>query len=101
MRLPWGLPFSGGSTPRPSRTMSPDSKATAAARADLDGLGAAAVCLLTPGEDRMAIAAEMAALTREQMLHMFRSMAEIRAFETRAYELYREGVMRGTTHAYV
>jgi pyruvate dehydrogenase E1 component alpha subunit len=49
----------------------------------------------------MAIAAEMAALTREQMLQMFRSMAEIRAFETRAYELYREGVMRGTTHAYV
>ncbi len=49
----------------------------------------------------MAIAAEMAALTREQMLQMFRSMAEIRAFEHRAYELYREGVMRGTTHAYV
>ena len=35
------------------------------------------------------------------MLQMFRSMAEIRAFEYRAYELYREGVMRGTTHAYV
>jgi pyruvate dehydrogenase E1 component alpha subunit len=49
----------------------------------------------------MAIAAEMAGLTREQMLQMFRKMAEIRAFETRAYELYREGVMRGTTHAYV
>ncbi|MCC6175518.1 MAG: thiamine pyrophosphate-dependent dehydrogenase E1 component subunit alpha [Chloroflexi bacterium] len=49
----------------------------------------------------MAIAAEMSALTREQMLHMFRQMSEIRAFETRAYELYREGVMRGTTHAYV
>jgi pyruvate dehydrogenase E1 component alpha subunit len=49
----------------------------------------------------MAIAAEMAALTREQMLQMFRSMAQIRAFEYRAYELYREGVMRGTTHAYV
>jgi pyruvate dehydrogenase E1 component alpha subunit len=49
----------------------------------------------------MAIAAEMVGLTREQMLQMFRSMAEIRAFETRAYELYREGVMRGTTHAYV
>jgi len=49
----------------------------------------------------MAIAAEMAALTREQMLEMFRSMAQIRAFENRAYELYREGVMRGTTHAYV
>ena len=49
----------------------------------------------------MAIAAEMAALTREQMLEMFRSMAQIRAFENRAYELYREGVMRGTNHAYV
>ena len=49
----------------------------------------------------MAIAAEMVGLTREQMLQMFRSMAEIRAFEYRAYELYREGVMRGTTHAYV
>ncbi|MGE3273429.1 MAG: thiamine pyrophosphate-dependent dehydrogenase E1 component subunit alpha [Chloroflexota bacterium] len=49
----------------------------------------------------MAIAAEMAALTREQMIQMFRSMAEIRAFEYRAYELFREGVMRGTTHAYV
>ncbi len=49
----------------------------------------------------MAIAAEIVALTREEMLQMFRRMAEIRAFETRAYELYREGVMRGTTHAYV
>src|SRR5919107_2543415 len=49
----------------------------------------------------MAIAAEMVGLTRERMLQMFRSMAEIRAFEYRAYELYREGVMRGTTHAYV
>jgi pyruvate dehydrogenase E1 component alpha subunit len=49
----------------------------------------------------MAIAAEMSALTREQMLQMFQRMAAIRAFETRAYELYREGVMRGTTHAYV
>ena len=49
----------------------------------------------------MAIAAEMSALTREEMLQMFQRMAAIRAFETRAYELYREGVMRGTTHAYV
>jgi pyruvate dehydrogenase E1 component alpha subunit len=49
----------------------------------------------------MAIAAEMSALTREQMLQMFQRMAAIRAFETRAYELYREGVMRGTTHSYV
>ncbi len=49
----------------------------------------------------MAIAAEMAGLTRERMMDMFRSMAQIRAFEYRAYELYREGVMRGTTHAYV
>jgi pyruvate dehydrogenase E1 component alpha subunit len=49
----------------------------------------------------MAIAAEMSALTREQMLHLYQQMWEIRTFDTRAYELYREGVMRGTTHAYI
>jgi pyruvate dehydrogenase E1 component alpha subunit len=32
---------------------------------------------------------------------MYRLMQEIRHFDTRAYELYREGVMRGTTHAYI
>src|ERR671929_216156 len=63
--------------------------------------GAAPRPARTPGEVQMAIAAEMSALTREQMLQMFQRMAAIRAFETRAYELYREGVMRGTTHAYV
>ncbi|MFN8525221.1 MAG: thiamine pyrophosphate-dependent dehydrogenase E1 component subunit alpha [Chloroflexota bacterium] len=49
----------------------------------------------------MAIAVTAPALTTEQMLQMYRLMQEIRDFDTRAYELYREGVMRGTTHAYV
>ncbi len=48
----------------------------------------------------MAIAVEQT-LEREQMLHMLRQMWEIRHFDTRAYELYREGLMRGTTHAYI
>ena len=48
----------------------------------------------------MAIAVEQT-LEREQMLEMLRHMWEIRHFDTRAYELYREGLMRGTTHAYI
>ncbi len=48
----------------------------------------------------MAIAVEQT-LEREQMVEMLRHMWEIRHFDTRAYELYREGLMRGTTHAYI
>ncbi len=48
----------------------------------------------------MAIAVEQT-LEREQMLQMLRQMWEIRHFDTRAYELYREGLMRGTPHAYI
>ena len=49
----------------------------------------------------MAIAAEAPALTKEQMLQMYRQMWEIRRFDSRALELYREGQMRGTTHPYI
>jgi len=48
----------------------------------------------------MAIAIEQT-LEREQLVQMLRQMWEIRHFDTRAYELYREGLMRGTTHAYI
>jgi pyruvate dehydrogenase E1 component alpha subunit len=48
----------------------------------------------------MAIAVEQT-LEREQMMQMLRQMWQIRHFDTRAYELYREGLMRGTTHAYI
>src|SRR6266542_319254 len=49
----------------------------------------------------MAIATEAPALRKEQLLDMYRRMWAIRRFDTRAYELYREGLMRGTTHAYI
>ena len=49
----------------------------------------------------MAIATEAPALTKEQMLQMYRQMWEIRRFDSRALELYREGQMRGTTHPYI
>ncbi len=49
----------------------------------------------------MAVTIQAPALTREQMVHMLRQMWAIRHFDTRAYELYREGLMRGTTHAYI
>src|SRR6266540_7262566 len=49
----------------------------------------------------MAIATEAPALSKEQLLDMYRRMWAIRRFDTRAYELYREGLMRGTTHAYI
>src|SRR5215210_7457528 len=52
-------------------------------------------------EVAMAIAAEAPALTKEQMLQMYRQMWEIRRFDSRALELYREGQMRGTTHPYI
>ena len=49
----------------------------------------------------MAIATEAPALSKEQMLQMYRQMWEIRRFDSRALELYREGQMRGTTHPYI
>ncbi len=49
----------------------------------------------------MAIAIEMPALSKEQLLQMYRQMWEIRRFDSRALELYREGQMRGTTHPYI
>ncbi len=49
----------------------------------------------------MAIATEAPALTDEQMLQMYRYMWEIRRFDSRALEIYREGQMRGTTHPYI
>ena len=36
-----------------------------------------------------------------QLVDMLRMMLRIRQFEQRALELYREGVMRGTTHPYI
>jgi pyruvate dehydrogenase E1 component alpha subunit len=40
-------------------------------------------------------------LSPAQLVDMLRMMMRIRQFEQRALELYREGVMRGTTHPYI
>ncbi|MHB8731574.1 MAG: thiamine pyrophosphate-dependent dehydrogenase E1 component subunit alpha [bacterium] len=40
-------------------------------------------------------------LSSAQLVDMLRMMLRIRQFEQRAIELYREGVMRGTTHPYI
>jgi len=42
-----------------------------------------------------------AELTPVRLTGMLRTMLTIRQFEQRALELYREGVMRGTTHPYI
>jgi acetoin:2,6-dichlorophenolindophenol oxidoreductase subunit alpha len=42
-----------------------------------------------------------AALTPEHLRAMLRTMLTIRQFDQRALELYREGVMRGSTHPYI
>ncbi len=42
-----------------------------------------------------------AELSDGQLRGMLRTMLMIRAFDQRALELYREGVMRGTTHPYI
>jgi pyruvate dehydrogenase E1 component alpha subunit len=39
-------------------------------------------------------------LSPAQLVDMLRMMLRIRQFEQRAIELYREGIMRGTTHSY-
>ncbi len=50
----------------------------------------------------MSTVAEIPAeLTPVQLVGMLRTMLAIRQFEQRALELYREGVMRGTTHPYI
>jgi pyruvate dehydrogenase E1 component alpha subunit len=40
-------------------------------------------------------------LSSAQLVDMLRMMLRIRQFDQRALELYREGVMRGTTHPYI
>ena len=40
-------------------------------------------------------------LSAAQLIDMLRMMLRIRQFEQRALDLYREGVMRGTTHPYI
>jgi acetoin:2,6-dichlorophenolindophenol oxidoreductase subunit alpha len=50
----------------------------------------------------MAMAIEIpAALTPERLRGILRTMLTIRQFDQRALELYREGVMRGSTHPYI
>ena len=49
----------------------------------------------------MAVTTEAPAPSKEQLLEMYRQMWEIRRFDSRALELYREGLMRGTTHPYI
>lgn len=43
----------------------------------------------------------MVAITREQAREFYRQMYLIRRFEERAYELYMQGIMPGTIHAYI
>jgi len=47
------------------------------------------------------VTAATPALDTRQLLHMYEQMWRIRVFEERAMGLYREGLMRGTTHAYI
>ena len=49
----------------------------------------------------MAVQPQVSALNTEQLVHMYRQMVRIRAFEHRIYELYRGGEIRGSSHAYV
>lgn len=49
----------------------------------------------------MAVTTGAPALSTSQLLDMYRRMQQIRRFDSRALELYREGLMRGTTHPYI
>ena len=49
----------------------------------------------------MSLAREVSSLDATLEREMLRKMLEIRRFDTRLLELYREGLLRGSTHSYV
>src|SRR6188474_2379758 len=53
--------------------------------------------LTTTGDD-LSVLLERGELTREQLLDLLRTMAEIRFFEDKIYELYRAGALKGASH---
>ena len=58
--------------------------------------------LPSPDRGLSATRSELPAdLDPERLRDMLRTMIMIRQFDQRALELYREGVMRGTTHPYI
>src|SRR5690349_22312517 len=49
----------------------------------------------------MTVSSVPITLATSQLLEMFRRMHQIRQFDTRALELFREGLVRGSTHPYI
>lgn len=49
----------------------------------------------------MTVSTSAPALSSSQLLDMFRRMHQIRRFDTRAVELFRESLVRGSTHPYI
>ena len=49
----------------------------------------------------MTVGSGALSLSTLQLLDMFRRMHQIRQFDTRALELFREGLVRGSTHPYI
>ncbi|MGH2458424.1 MAG: thiamine pyrophosphate-dependent enzyme, partial [Chloroflexota bacterium] len=47
------------------------------------------------------MAVKVLPLARTSMLEMYDRMLTIRIFETRVIDLFREGVIRGSTHTYI
>ena len=49
----------------------------------------------------MAVTAAAPRLSAEKQVEMLRQMLTIRRFDSRVLEIYREGIMRGTSHPYI
>jgi pyruvate dehydrogenase E1 component alpha subunit len=49
----------------------------------------------------MTVSSVPITLATSQLLEMFRRMHQIRQFDTRALELFRQGLVRGSTHPYI
>ncbi len=49
----------------------------------------------------MAVETSALPLSREQLLHMYRQMWAIRHFDSQVIKLFMEGLIRGSTHAYI
>src|SRR5215217_2095523 len=49
----------------------------------------------------MTVSSVPITLATSQLLDMFRRMHQIRQFDSRALELFREGLVRGSTHPYI
>jgi TPP-dependent pyruvate/acetoin dehydrogenase alpha subunit len=49
----------------------------------------------------MAVETQALSLPREQLVHLYRQMWAIRHFDTQVIKLFMEGLIRGSTHAYI